>query len=581
MKNKCRIITILQVSLLTASLMLSLFGCGAPETGSLTEKTDDPIAEITETGPENAEQRTEDIIILYTNDIHSAIDENIGLAGVAAYKQKMQQETPFVTLVDCGDSIQGSYLSAASQGLVIIDAMNEVGYDYRILGNHEFDYRLSGVKNIIDESKALYLNCNIVYTGSGTDIFEKTSPYAIKDYGETKIGFVGVTTPNTVSSSTPSYFKDPDGNYIVRFDGADPDGFYHCVQRAVDECRSKGADYVVVLGHLGNYEEEGEYRSTELIAHTTGIDVLLDAHSHAVIDCETVCDLKGKPVILSSTGTALEHIGKLTIAPDGTITTENITDFEEKDADITAWIENAQNVYEGFLGETLFTLGQTLPISDEDGIRMVRTREMGLGNFCADALRYSMDAEIGMINGGGVRAALEAGEVSTLDLIKITPFGNEICSMKITGAEILDMLEYFYRDVQGEYRKDGGAVGENGSFMHLSGMKVVIDTSVPSSVEVDGEDNLIAVGDTRRVTEALVLQNGEYVPVDPEKTYLVALQDYMAVNGGCGMAVALSDNELVTSPSVSDYETLISYARDALGYDLSAYFETENRITVQ
>lgn len=525
------------------------------------------------------ETRTEDIVVLYTNDIHGATDENLGLDGVAALRNEMLTQTPYVFLVDCGDSVQGTYLSSASQGSVMIDAKNEVGYDYCVLGNHEFDYRLDQVREYLHLTRAQYLNANIRYTGTGEDPFANTIPYAICDCGGTKVGFVGVTTPMTPLESTPAYFRE-DGVMVIDFSGSSAETFYACVQEQVDACRDAGADYVILLAHLGIKDGDGVFRSTEVIAHTTGIDVVLDGHSHSVIDEQTVENRDGNAVLLASTGTKLEHIGRLTIRPDGSMHTENVNEYEPKDEAIRNWIQKAKDVYEGFLGETLLTLDEALSISDSDGIRMVRTREMGIGNFCADAYRYVTGAEIGMCNGGGVRADLGPGEVSTLDFINLNPFGNLICSVEVTGAEILDMLEYFYQDTRTEYVKDGKAYGENGSFMQLSGLRCTVHAAIEPEVFSDENGSLTGIGETRRVSDVYVVTETGEEPLDPQRIYSVAMTDYMAKNGGSGMEILLADHTLLIDGPVSDYEALITYAREALGFDLSAYRSPEGRIEI-
>jgi len=532
---------------------------------------------------ENEEsKRTEDIVILYTNDIHASINKNIGMDGLAAYKQEKEANTPYVALVDCGDSVQGNYLSAASKGLLIIEAKNKVGYDYCILGNHEFDYKLEGTKAILEESTAQYLNCNITYTGNGENMLSKTTPYAIKDFGGTKVGFVGVTTPYTPSSSTPSYFEE-NGQQVYDFcrDGIG-DALYLAVQNAVDSCRLEGAEFVVLLAHLGYFEEEVLYSSTNVIKNTTGIDVVLDGHSHSVIDGMEVTSKDNKTVILASTGTGMTNIGELIISSEGSITTSNISNYENKDETVKAWLENAEGVYEAFLSNKIATLDFDLSIKDEDGIRVVRSRETAIGDFCADAVRIVFNADIGMCNGGGIRASLEAGDIKLSDLINVHPFGNLNCVVKVTGAEVLDMLEYFYKDVQSEYVKNGEAYGESGSFMQISGLKVTVDTSIETPVEMDSNGNLTGFKEgARRVSEVYVLKNGEWELINPSFIYTLASSDYIIKNGGCGIGLLMKDHELLVDSAQPDYQTLIDYVEDNLDGDFSVYQEVAGRITIK
>ena len=335
------------------------------------------------------------------------------------------------------------------------------------------------------------------------------------------------------------------------------------------------------MAHLGIADKDAEYRSSEVIAHTTGIDVVLDGHSHSVIPSKEYKNAKGEAVIMTSTGTRMQSFGKLTIDPEGKITTELISDYEKKDEEIQTWITDIENVYAGFLGEPKFTLAEEMSIKDEAGIRIVRSRETGIGNFVADAYREAMGADIGMCNGGGIRETLPQGEVSELDLINVNPFGNKLCMIEVTGREILDMMEFFYSHCASEYKKDGVAVGESGSFQQLSGIKCVVDTSVTPDIVLDSEDNLVSVGTRRRVSEVQVLENGEYVPIKPEKTYTLAANDYMAKNGGCGMLSFLADHKLLVEDAIADYEALLNYATNSLNGDLSRYYTTEGRIVIK
>ena len=562
-------------------------GCGAATEAVNKEdteavSTESAVTEATEaSSAETGKTREDDIIILYTNDIHTEIHGELSFASLADYRNTMLEQTPYVTLVDNGDAVQGNYICAISKGTAIMQAMNEVGYDLCILGNHEFDYKLDGLKEMMETADAPYLNCNITYSGEEGDPFGDMQPYAILEYGDTRVGFVGVTTPDTVESTSPLIYVE-EGETVVDFcRSEDGQALYDAVQTAVDAAREEGADYVILMAHLGIAEPNGVYRSTEVIAHTDGIDAVLDGHSHSVIEGEYVENKDGQQVLLSSTGTRMQSFGQLTIGADGGISSELIYEWDGKDEEVEAWLTNLEDVYEGYLGEPLFTLDQELSIYNEDGLRLVRAQETGIGNFVADAYREVLNADIGMCNGGGVRDSLPAGEVSELNLINVNPFGNMMCTIEVTGAEILDILEYSYQYATPDFIQDGVVVAESGSFMQISGLTCVVDSSVPSSVEVDADDNLISVGESRRVQDVKVLQDGAYVPIDPEATYTIATNDYIAKNGGCGMALYLADHVLPIDSAFADYEALLTYATEYLDGDLSRYYQTEDRITIK
>lgn len=526
-------------------------------------------------------QKPEDIVILYTNDVHCAVDENIGYAGLAAYKKQMQEKTPYVTLVDCGDAIQGGAIGLVSQGEYPLRLMNRAGYDLAVLGNHEFDYGMERLTEVIEASEAQYLGCNIRYSGTGENALAAVKPYQIEAYGDTDIAFIGVCTPENITSSTPVYFMDEAGQFIYDFYGGDEKTFYLQVQKTVDECRSKGADYVILLTHLGVDEDSAPFRSVDLIEHTKGVDAVLDAHSHSVIPCQFVTDQDGKEVPLSSTGTELSYIGQLTITPGGMITAGLIT-YPEKDAETASYIREIQ---EDFAKDMDRVVGQSeipLSISSEAGIRMIRSRETAIGDFCADAYRAVSGADIAIVNGGGIRADLPKGSITCGDLIDVHPYGNSLCVANVSGQDILDALEMANRAVQAEYHDGEHAVGENGGFLQVSGLTFTVDTSVPSAVVMDDNDMFVSCGDTRRVKDVMVLQkNGSFAPLDPKQTYTLASQNYLLKKGGDGLSMFM-DQPLAVDEGMPDYKILETYLHDHLDGVIGTEYETpQGRITIQ
>ena len=528
------------------------------------------------------DDRLNDVIVLFTNDVHCGIDDSIGYAGLAAYKKDMNEKYRYVVLADCGDFVQGAYEGTVSKGEYLVDLMNEVGYDFAIFGNHEFDYGIEQLRSNVRRSDAQFLNCNITYTGNGEDwISSETRPYEIKTYGRIKVAFIGVSTPWTTSGSTPARFME-NGDFVYDF-CQDEDGqrFYDTVQKNVDECLKNGADYVVVLSHLGvEVSADSPFTSLELIENTTGIDVILDGHSHTEAACWIHQNKNGEDVLLSSTGTKLSNIGKLVLGKDGTASVGYIDHYEKKDAGITEKIEQMRSSFAEQMNSVVGHLNTDLLCSDADGVRMVRSREIPIGDFVADAYRTMAGADIGMCNGGGIRADLNSGDITYEDIIAVSPYGNSLCAVKVTGQEVVDMLEYFYRYVQADYVKDGKAYGEDGSFQQVSGLKFTIDTSVESTAKSDENDAFTGISGARRISDVMVLKDGKYVPIDLSAVYTLASHDYMIKNGGSGMMHFLADHELVIDESVSDYQVLIDYM-NMLGGDLSQYRSAENRITVK
>lgn len=525
-------------------------------------------------------QRQENIVILYTNDVHCAIDKNIGYAGLAAYKKQMQEKTPYVTLVDCGDAIQGDAIGLVSQGEYPLQLMNRSGYDLAVLGNHEFDYGMKRLTEVIEAAEAQYLGCNIRYSGKGENALAAVKPYHITSYGDTDVAFIGVCTPENITSSTPTHFMDESRQFIYDFYGKDGDTFYAQVQKAVDECRGKGADYIILLTHLGIDDDSAPFRSTDLIEHTKGVDAVLDAHSHSVIPCQIIVDQDGKEVPLSSGGTELSYIGQLTITPSGMITTGLIS-YPEKDEETAAYIREIQANFAKDMDRVVGQSKISLSISSETGIRMVRSRETAIGDFCADAYRAVSGADIAMVNGGGIRADLPKGDITCGDLINVHPYGNSLCVTKVSGQNILDALEMANRAVQAEYSDGENAVGENGGFLQVSGLTFTVDTSIPSSVVMDDKDMFVSCGDVRRVKDVMVLQkDGSYTPLDPKQTYTLASQNYLLKIGGDGLNMFMNQ-PLTVDEGLTDYLVLETYIQENLdGVIGKEYEKPQGRIEI-
>ncbi len=508
----------------------------------------------------------DDIIILYTNDVHCAVDDNIGYAGLAAYRKQCEQDTPYVALVDCGDALQGDVLGTVSEGEYPAELMNRAGYDFAVLGNHEFNYGLEQLDRLMEISGAQYLGCNIRYTGQdeAAAFFSRLLPYKIVSYGNVKVAFIGVSTPETIVKSSPIYFCDESGNYVYDFCGESGAELYGCVQENVDACVKDGADYVVVLSHLGTNAASSPFTSLELIANTRGIDVVLDGHSHSEIPCDMVTNADGEDVLLSSTGTALCHIGRLTITANGDIQTGLIGAYSGTDSEMADCIESMKEKYEAELTKSVAVSEVTLTTASDAGVRLIRSRETNLGDFCADAYRAVSGADIALVNGGGIRADIPAGEITYEDILRVHPYGNTLCVAKATGQEILDALEMASRDCLSD--ADGGenAAGENGGFLQVSGLTYTIDTSVESTVETDEQGTFLSCGENRRVQDVMVLkEDGSYTELVLDEVYTVASHNYLIKEGGDGMNIFM-DNELTVDEGMTDYEILMTYLTDEL-----------------
>lgn len=522
-----------------------------------------------------------DIVILYTSDVHCGIDENIGYDALSAYKKQLEKDY-YVTLMDAGDNISGDFIGAVSKGEYIIDIMNEVGYDSMTFGNHEFDYGMDTLKQRVEQFNGDVLSCNIKYIGKKENKFSKVKPYKIISYGKKKVGFVGVTTPYTIVDSTPSYFQE-DGEFAYSFTGDDAEEFYACVQDNIDACYKQKADYVIVLAHLGEGDEYVPYSSIDLINNTKGVTAIFDGHSHKTLS-HSAKDKEGKDVPLLEPGYQMSQVGQLTIKKDKTIETKLIDKIEGKDPDTSELMANIHQKVDELANKVVATSDLALSIKGPEGTRMIRNREMPIGNLVADAYRIMSEAQIGFTNGGGIREDLKAGDITYSDIKAIHPFGNKIDTALVTGQTLADYLEFASCRVDKDYyeEKDGTLVpkGENGGFAHVSGMKYTVDTSIPTPVVFDEKNMFVKVDGERRVKDIKVLEENEYVDIQMDKFYLVASHNYYLEECGDG-ANMFKDIKIIKKDLMLDYECLANYIVDVLkGHLKEKYSAPEGRITI-
>lgn len=488
----------------------------------------------------------EDITIFYTNDVHTYIDNAVtdenGLtySKVAALKASVEN----AILVDAGDHIQGTAYGSMDNGSTIVRLMNAVGYDAATLGNHEFDYGMEGCLATVEAASYPYTSCNFYHVKDGTASDLVLNRFLTVEVGDKKVAFIGITTPETFTSSTPAYFQDENGNYIYGIGGGtDGSELYTAVQTAIDAARDAGSDYVIALGHLGIDASSSPWTSRDVIAHTDGLDAFIDGHSHSTVEMELVSDKSGDKVPLTQTGSYLNAIGKLTITADGSITStllsgEDCRDFTpnaEVKAIEDAWIAEIENK----LGTVIGYSEVTLDNYDTDGNRLVRKQSTNSGDFAADALYYLFDemdtgVDVAIMNGGGIRNAAITGELTYRTCKEIHTFGNVACLQKVTGQQLLDALEWGAKDLSAEDSV------ENGGFLQVSGLTYSIDPSIPSTVQKD--ENGIWTGSP---TGAYRVQNvkirnretGTYEALDRSKTYLLAGYNYTLRNLGDGFAM--------------------------------------------
>lgn len=551
----------LRIGLFIAGMTIGLLsGCTkqqvtpeiAQEETNIESATEETSEENTESQPEEVvvTPPSEEVAIIYTNDVHCGISDHIGYSGLAAYKKELEAAGKQVLLVDAGDSIQGGVIGALSSGEYPLEIMNDIGYDVATIGNHEFDYGMEQFMKLKDEAKFPYVCCNFMDLTTNQSVFDA---YQMFTFGDTDVAFVGITTPKTITSSTPKYFQNEAGKFIYGF-CQDKSGqkLYDTVQSAIDDARNAGADYVIGLAHLGVEAVASPWMSTEVIANTTGMDALIDGHSHTVMPEEHVKNKAGKPVVLTQTGTKLANIGTLTIDTAGKLSS-SLTDstYETKDADTDAYIAGIMEQFEEQLSKVIGTSEVELVVNDpETDVRIVRTAETNLGDFCADAYLAVTGADIAFSNGGGIRAAVPAGEITYGDIINVHPFGNAICVIEATGQQILDALELGVMDMP----------EENGGFEQAAGITFEIHLDISSSVILDENGMFVSVDGDYRVQNVKV---GEE-ELDLKKTYMLAGNSYSLQNSGDGLSM-FQGNKVVQDSIIVDAEALIQYIQEDLG----------------
>lgn len=509
-------------------------------------------------------------VVLYTNDVHGYINNKIkdgdnevdGLsyANVKALKDDLINQGENVLLVDDGDHAQGTIYSAYHDGEEMIKLMNATGYDLATLGNHEFDYGQYQAFKLMDLADFDYVSCNFYTTSDNQLVLQ---PYKVLEAGDLKIAFIGITTPETITKSTPSYFQDETGNYIYGiYSGTDGQELYDSVQNSIDSAK-KEADVVIALGHLGVQEGSSPYTSKEVIQNTTGLDAFIDGHSHTEIEKEIVQDKDGNDVILTQTKSYFAHVGKMSVTVTNgevSIDTELVDEYDRKDETVASMTSDIVEAVDKELDYEVAKESVPIRIFDpETGERIVRKTETNAGDLVADSVYWyfndykEMDCDIAMQNAGGLRQDFPDGILTYRDCKTMLPFGNVICLVKMTGQTIREMLDYSVRKLPDE-----------SSLLHVAGMKYSIDTSVvPTAVE---DENEVWVSEPTsgeyRVHDIEIYnrETGEYEPIDLEKEYTVGGINYILRNAGGGLAM-VSNSELVLDYCGEDYMILAEYLK--------------------
>ena len=529
------------------------------------------------------QQSSDDIIILHLNDVHCGVNDTIGYDGFRLYRDELSKTYPNIITVDVGDHIQGGTLGSISEGTAIIDIMNKIGFDVAILGNHEFDFGIEQLSKLEKNLTSKYVSANFCYKENKTSIF---NPYKIIEKGGKKIAFIGVLTPLTFSKTYLSTLRDSKGDAIYDFlTDNNAQELYDRVQQNVNKVRNdEGADYVILLTHIGMYLEQ--YTSNELLSKIQNVDAVLDGHTHLIYNT-TSKDKNSKDVHISQTGTKLQSIGKLIIKQDGTIDSEIIQQIPEPsdttkaikitrgnkeiwvDKEMHDYINDIFKTYEKELNELIGSSEYDLVIRPEGTTDShyiyCRYQECTVGNLLADAFKSAGKSDASIANGGAVRSNIDKGSLTRQQIMAVAPFFNDLIVKQLPGQCILDALEF---GVSKHPTASGG-------FPQVSGISFDIDTSLNSTVETDSQGIFLDIKGKRKVSNVKI--NGENI--DPNKNYTVSMSSYIG-NGGDGYTM-FTKYDVLLEGLYTDTDAIANYIKDDLNGTIPAkYKDFQGRINL-
>lgn len=437
------------------------------------------------------------IVILFENDVHCAMDGYAKLAGL----RDAIADTADVCLVSNGDYVQGQTVGAISKGQYVVDVMRTLNYDAITLGNHEFDYGMERMFQLLRQVPTPVVCCNLYDVRTGRLVF---APYVMKRVGNKRIAFVGAVTPTSMEDEAYAFYDDRDSLiYDLQIKDIPSQ-----VQAAVDEARKAGADYVILNSHLGEQETQRHSDSHLVVANTSGIDIVLDGHSHSVIPADTVLNKDGKPIVVTQTGTKFANIGKLLITPDGKMTVSFIpvAGVTEKNAFVAEVTDSIHAMLNEQTSRVVCHSEVDLRITDDEGNEAVRVSETNAGDIVTDAFRMVTGSDISVLNCGSIRNEVKAGDLTYGDLLSLLPYDNYIVVAEVKGSTILNMLNKLMSFLP----------KPDGQFPQVSGMQFVIYEK------------------EHRVSDVKILNGAtqHYEPINPDRVYTVATTKYCVTDGG-------------------------------------------------
>jgi len=494
--------------------------------------------------------------IVFDNDVHGAIDRYEYLAG---FRDALKADGYPVLTVSVGDYLQGSAYAAVSQGQYCIDMMNAVGYDVVAVGNHDLDYGLGRLKEMHDSlCNTTTMVCANLLDAQGKSCFPA---FSVRNIGGYRVAFIGVLT--TATEQLEAYaMQDKTGQYVCSFS---KDSLVQKVQRTIDIVRLGKPDWVVLLTHLGIDPLNDHMTSGQLLEQLHGVDVVIDGHSHSVVNTIVTTESQEQPVVVAQTGAGLNNVGCVTLVrgerPSVKLYSyQNLPQNQQVHEIYQQVVEQMKPILGQVVGYTPFELCYRV-----NGQRAVRSKETNLGDLVADAYRSLLRTDIGWVNGGGIRTGVLNGDITYGQILNVSPFNNFMCVVQVTGQQLADALEEVYNKCPDEL----------GAFAQISGVRCVIDTTIRPTL-VWNDQNELTVNGPRRVSNIEVYQNGNWKKINKKATYTIGSTDYVVYEGE---SRGLKNAKILNDKIMTDTECLQMFILTTLGGVIpDEYVAPQNRI---
>ncbi|MCQ2736385.1 MAG: bifunctional metallophosphatase/5'-nucleotidase [bacterium] len=452
------------------------------------------------------------IRILFTNDIHGAVlpsEDNKnpgnmkgGLTHLATAIKEKSAETGSIVL-DGGDWAQGSYIGGMDKGETVMKVLNQLGYDATVVGNHDFDWGLNALGNMLDTANFPVLGANIV--DDKGNMLPGTEAYMMKEINGVKVGVIGIGSEKTANDTSA------ENTVGIHFNDA-----AKTVTKYKAELEKQGAQMVVVLSH------NGPEADAEMAKHVSGVDVIVSAHSHAVMNPPKVV---GDTLIVQA-GSKGFNLGQLDLQYNPK--TDKVVSYESKMNPINdknyGKDAGVEQVLEPIMVEVNKVMGEVVGKTDITLTRRGKFPETLMGDVITDAMRNAVGADVAFTNSGGIRDEIKAGPITYGDVFKVLPFDNGLVTMELTGKQLKGVMEE--------------SAGRSRGTIEVSGMKMDID---PRKSKGNRCSNIMV--------------NGE--PLDLNKTYKVATADFLA--GGSNGYTDLTHGKNVKDENIIIREALKDY----------------------